>query len=220
MVDIDVSPSKTLINVYEFDQGRVASTSILHGYSKKKNDISVYLSLKNEGQQGSLMYSFPKGSELESRYLINENTSGGIKVHSVNTELTLDVYVRYSEETMLIENKIFDIYLSGKEKRIMSKYIFQIPNFDEPSKLDFPVKYVFYTESTANVSIFGSKGKKSDSVANSYIWGDLRKTMDNTLVTVKTLSLERYSQILLIIGTILIATGVNIITSYLYKLSR
>ena len=220
MFDIDVTPAQVLLGVSEPEKGRVAATYVLHQYSQVSNVLSIYLTLDNQQQEGTIVYEVPKNTKVISDYLNQSVDDSDLMVHMSNSERGKYIYVNYSEKAFAKNVFIFKAQVPSNEKKVMGMYIFTLPYFSNNTKPEFPVKYAFFSGTSANVSVSGTLGEPSNNRANGYVWENLAEIRNGTTVSVETPSLSRGSQIALVFGAILIAVGINIITTHLYEVFR
>lgn len=216
MFDFDVAPSKTVISVSELEKGRADSSHILHTYSNDENDIYVYLTLNNEPQSGVLIYTLPRGAKIDSDYF--EGTDAReVSVHFVDSGDNTNVYVKYSNTGFVNSTMIFKASIPANIKTVMGRYLFKLPSI---ANIQFPVSYSFHSQSSANIVVNGTQAVPAESISVGLSWDNLAKVKEDTTVSVGTPHLVRSSQISLVLGAILIAIGINLLTTHAYESIR
>ena len=212
MHDSDTSADNLIKDVKEFKGERVKEIALRHIYhSSSFNTIDVSLVLEQGNTDGSVIIETYDAVEIDNNM---GKRNSPISLHRSKNL----IYINYTKKAHGIYKNFLKITLPAKEKKVMGIYVFNVPDMNHIRNDKNIISYEFYPSFSARVNISGTIGNTIKGRANGYKWNNLRAIDSGTTITVETPELKQKSQIALVFGAILIALGINLLTTHLYAL--
>jgi hypothetical protein len=187
--------------------GRLKNIELRHIYQGDRNTLDVTFDLLPGKEKGFILLLFPFKPDFCSGPWF-----GRLSV-SIDPVFETGRRIDYDEDTTLHYVDAVVVRLPRAELLQLGAISIEIPRLPEGG---FAASYTLYPPGDALVSTTGSAGISTPDVVG-VRWLDLRQVQSGTTVAISTRHLQKRAQESLAVGTILIALGANLITSYLFS---
>jgi hypothetical protein len=192
-------------------RGRLKSIDLRHIYSEESNQIQVSIDLEKGESEGAVMLDFSHPTEIVAESL--KTSIGKISAHH-HVFLRNAVVIRYNSETDLHLEYIISVKIPSLNLPKLGRATFQFPNESGLRASEFTCSYSLHPPSDATVSVAGTQGEAAAGTVG-WVWKDCSSVIHGTTVSITTPRTEKHAQELMALGAILIAIGVNLLTSFL-----
>jgi len=203
-------PQYTIISKTEEHRGgRLKHIDLWHYYKNDRNEIRVIFQLKEGANKGFVLLEMDVIPEYE--VLLDEFS---VYRHG---NIANGLCIEYDKDTPL--KGMVTLTFPSIEFTQLGSFSFEIPHmYSIDNTSDFTVAYSFFPSGDSTVSVSGTRDKPMDGpdYLVGHRWPDSRSVTPGTSVTVTSPFLQRQAQVSFALGAILLAIGINLITSYAY----